>query len=242
MEYLNNIIEYYDELYPVTNEQKDLYNELTKELMPARFLRIGCGTGALEHWLSKNGHDVTGLETNLDMIEAANLRRRLPNMALRFFQMSSLEMTRFLGKGFYNIISCLNDSIIFINDKILLRKFFYDCKVLLAEKGVLVLQFTNFKKYLPKQAFALPVRESIRTKLSSFVSEKAPGEYVLSQELEHCGNKSLKVVENVPISLINVSDIETAAKEAGFTSFEFYGDYKKTPLTENSDNIVCLLR
>ena len=167
------------------NHSSDRYEDLTKNYMPAKVLRVGCGTGSLEHWMSKNGHDVTGIEMNQEMLETANRRRRFPNMALRFFQMSSLEMVRFLGKGFYNVISCLNDDLIFRNDEILVKKFFFDCKTLLAENGVLVLQIENFEKYNLEEDFKLSIRESIRTKLHTKISYR-DGKHFLSQTKTAC--------------------------------------------------------
>ena len=46
MEINQNIAEYYDELYPVTEEQKVFYQKkmiLFKK--PVKFLQIGCGSG-----------------------------------------------------------------------------------------------------------------------------------------------------------------------------------------------------
>ena len=240
MEYINNITEYFDELYSVSKNQKELYEKFTKDYMPAKILRVGCGTGLLEHWLSKNGHDVTGLETNQEMIETANRRRRLPNMALRFFQMSSLEMTRFLGKGFYNVISCLNDELIFKHDKILLRKFFYDCRVLLAEKGNVILSFSNFAKYKDMENYNLPVRESIRAKLETTISQR-DNKFYLSQKLEHYGKKPFPVVKDVEVMPIYKEEVEAFGKEAGFTDIKFYGDWDLSPVTDESDMIVAIL-
>ena len=96
MDFLHNIIEYYDELYPVTEDQKKLYKDLTKDLVPAKILRIGCATGGFEHWLAKEGHDVTGIETSKEMLETANRRRRMPNTAIRFFQLFSIFLSSFL--------------------------------------------------------------------------------------------------------------------------------------------------
>lgn len=241
MEYINNITEYYDELFSVSFPQKKLYEDLIKDYMPAKILRVGCGTGFLEHWISKNGHDVTGIETNQDMIEIANRRRRLPNMALRFFQMTSLEMTRFLGKGFYNVISSLNDDLIFRNDEILVKKFFFDCKTLLAEKGLLVLQITNFEKYNLEGDFKLSTKESIRTKLYTKISYR-DRKYFLSQNLEHYGKKPISVLKDIEIIPLRKADIERFAKEAGFSDIQFYGDWDLSPLTEKSDNIVAIIK
>ena len=241
MEYINNINEYYDELFSVTMPQKKMYEDLTKDYMPAKVLRVGCGTGSLEHWMSKNGHDVTGIEMNQEMLETANRRRRFPNMALRFFQMSSLEMVRFLGKGFYNVISSLNDDLIFRNDEILIKKFFFDCKTLLAEKGTLVLQITNFDKYNLEEDFKLSNKESIRSKLYTKISYR-DGKHFLSQNLEHYGKKPVSVLRDIEIFPLGKADIERFAKEAGFSDIQFYGDWDLSPLTENSNNIVAMLR
>ena len=145
---MKNLAEYYDELYPISQEQQAFYEELLKTYpYPAKLLRIGCGTGYFEHKLARQGYDVTGLEVCSEMLESATRRRRLPVTAIRFFNMSTIEMGRFLGKKFYNIISCLNDRLIFIHDAVLMRKFFYDCKSLLSQNGTLILQLPNFEYF-----------------------------------------------------------------------------------------------
>ena len=148
MEIIQNIIEYYDELYPVTEAQKKFYREQLRNYPdPAKLLRVGCGTGLFEHLLAREGKDVTGIESFQEMLRSANLRRRNQLMSIRFFQMSYLDMARFLGKGFYNLISILDDRIIFIHDKTLLRKFFFDCKQLLAQDGCLIISLYNYRKF-----------------------------------------------------------------------------------------------
>ena len=106
MSNMQNLVEYYDELYPSDENQRRFFTDLlTKYAAPSKFLRIGCGTGNLESYLAKSGIDVTGLDTNKEILESANLRRRFPNMAIRFFQMSTIEMTNFLGKNFFINVS-----------------------------------------------------------------------------------------------------------------------------------------
>lgn len=106
---IQNLIEYYDELFPVTGELKSFYNNLISQYeSPVKFLRVECGTGMLESQLAREGHDVTGIESCQEILRSANLRRRTQLMAIRFFQMSYLDMTKFLGTGFYDVISCLD--------------------------------------------------------------------------------------------------------------------------------------
>lgn len=242
MEYLNNIIEYYEELYPVTENQKSFYTALAGNKMPAHFLRIGCGSGALEHFIARSGHDVTGIDISKEILECANRRRRMPNTSIRFFQMSTLEMTRFLGKGFYNVISCLENKLIFIHDETLLRKFFYDCRQLLATDGHLIIELNNFSKFKSKSKVDLPVRESIRVKLYTELLADDDDGMMLNQELEKTGtNRNLPVLQREPVLPATPDDIKFFAREAGFSNIELYAGFDKSAFTEDSDTALFIM-
>ncbi|HZK20529.1 MAG TPA: class I SAM-dependent methyltransferase [Treponemataceae bacterium] len=236
------MIEYYDELYPVSKGQKDFFNNLfTSYKMPTRFLGIGCGTGSFEHDLALLGHDVTGTDTSAEMLESANRRRRMPNTAIRFFLMSTVEMTRFLGSSFYNCIACLNSKIILIHDQTLLRKFFFDCKSLLSENGTLVLQLGNFTLLEDTNTFTLPVQKSIRASLHSTLEETEDEKYLLTQTIDRGDNRFLPILDKAPIQPITPDIINTYAKEAGFSTITYYNGWTQEPFTGEDANIVCLL-
>ncbi len=241
MEINQNIAEYYDELYPVTEEQKVFYEKKSKLFkMPVKFLNIGCGTGTLEHYLAREGSDVTGLETSQQLLESANRKRRTQLMSLRYFQMSSLEMTRFLGKGFYNVISIPHSRIIFTHDKTLMEKLFYDCRQLLADGGQLVISLFNFGKYKNQKKFELPVRESIRSSLSTSIEERGD-KYYLSQVLENSSGRKFAVAEDVPVYMLLPEEIEQFAGKAGFSKTEFFADFSGKPFDENSEQLLAVL-
>lgn len=243
MELIQNMIEYYEELYPVTDEQKKFYSkEIEKYQTPAKVLRIGCGTGQFENYLAKKGLDVTGLETSRELLDSANRRRRTQLMAIRFFQMSTIEMSRFLGKGFYDIISCLNDRILFIHDETLMKKFFFDCKQLLAPGGELIIQMTNFNHISRAPVVQLSVRESIRAKLFTDIISEENGGIYLKQYVETGNGKLLPVIEKAAIYPLIKEEIEEFAKNAGFKEVSFYGDYNLSPLTDDCENLVCIAK
>lgn len=241
MDYLNNIIEYYDELYPITESQKKLFNDLIQTKMPAHVLRIGCSSGLFEHYLARLGHDVTGIDTSKEMLESANRRRRMPNTAIRFFQMSSIEMTRFLGKGFYDVIGCINDKLLFIRDRTLMRKFFYDCRQLLSPEGSLVIQVPYFEHLPDADSVQLPVRENIRVKLSTSLTRRDDIWY-MQQTLEHAGSRQVPVLRDAEVYPVTASNLKEFAREAGFTSIELYGGFDRSPLTEDSSSVVAVLK
>ncbi len=239
MSLIQNLVEYYDELFPVTDSQKLFYDELMSRcISPVKFLNVNCGTGLFENYLARIGHDVTGLEEQPELIYCANLRRRNQLMSVRFFEMSYLDMTKFLGKGFYNIISCLNDRIMYMHDRTLLKKFFHDCNYLLSSGGFFILSLPNFSKNRSVSMLSLPVRESIRARLFSEVWKSGEDSCFIVQNVETGNGKMLPVQKETPIYALMPDEIENFALEAGFSSVEFYADFNKTPFTGKEDSVV----
>lgn len=242
MESIQNLIEYYDELYPVTPEIFSFYDSLVEQFpKPVKFLNIGCGTGVLENKLSKSMTDVTGLETIKELLESASRKHRNQLMSLRFFQMSTIEMVRFLGKKFYNVISCLNDRIIFVHDKVLLRKFFFDCKQLLADNGIIVLQLTNYDLLKGRDVAALPELSSIRVKLSGKLERLSDEEYVLTKNIETGNGKILPIYSKTAVYPISRAEIEDFSKEAGFKSVEYFADFNRSAFTEDCKSCIAVI-
>lgn len=191
--------------------------------------------------MAKQGADVTGLETISPLLESANRKRRTQLMALRFFQMSSLEMCRFLGKGFYNVISIPNNRIIFTHDSTLMAKLFFDCKQLLAPNGKLILRLPNFEKFRAEPSAKLPEKESIRVRLFTRITTNADGTKFFQQELETGNGKRLIVTQDAQIMPLTKNQIEQYAREVGFSKFGFYGDLQHGEFTKDSDELIVVI-
>lgn len=242
MNYIQEFNEYYDELYPVSDDIKKFYEGLISYYKsPVKFLRIGCGTGSLEHYLSKLGHDVTGIEDFQEMLDSANRRRKFPNMAIRYFYMTSLEMSRFLGKGFYNVITIKDNRIIFIHDPILMRKFFYDCKTLLSPNGKIIIHLSNFKLYKPNPMAKLPELESMRVKLFTQLWQKEEGTYTVDMDLETSTGKMLPLLKDTKVCPLTKEQIQDLAAEAGFSDISFYSTYNKDPFSDDSRSLISVI-
>ncbi|MCH5288449.1 MAG: class I SAM-dependent methyltransferase [Treponema sp.] len=235
-----NIAEYYEELYPVTESQKRFYAEEMQWFpRPVKLLRVGCGTGAFEHYLAREGADVTGLETSQELLESANRKRRTQLMSVRFFQMNTTEMGRFLGKGFYHIISVLDDRLMLIHDPLLIKRFFSDCKQLLARGGHLILSIPNFDKFTAEPLVQLPDRTSIRSSLYTQIWTDKSGRKFVQQDVETGSGRVLPVTKDVPIYPLTAEEIKAFAKEAGLSHCECYADFEETPFSATSDYLVA---
>lgn len=238
---IKNLVEYYDELFPTSETRKKFFSDFSEVFnTPVHFLSIDCGTGLLESILAKKGHDVTGIE-NTELLVSANLRRRSQLMSIRFFQMEKEDMSKFLGKSFYNVISVLNSRIIFMTrDEI--KRFFSDCKKLISENGSIILELINFEKLKDQSMIQLPVRESVRSKLFTEIYEAEDGTRTLTSNVENSSGKILPVLKNVPIYPLMPSEIEQFAEEAGFSSAEFYADFEKSEFTGKEERFIVVIK
>lgn len=241
---IQNIVEYYDELFPVTTAQKRFYDELVKNYSdPVKILSIECGTGVFESILAREGFDVTGIESHADLLHAANMRKRNQLMSIRFFQMDYMDMSRFLGKAFYNIVSILDDRIMMIYDGMLMQKFFRDVRSRLTEGGSFVISLPNFdllQQGLPMQK--LPTRASLRASLFTELWCQEGGQYSVKQNLETGNGKMLPVTEDERAYPLRSAELQDMAREAGFSSAELFADFDKNPFTGQEDGLIALLR
>ncbi len=240
---IQNIVEYYDELFPVTTAQKKFYDELVKNYSdPVKILSIQCGTGVFESILAREGFDVTGIEFHADLLHAASMRKRSQLMSIRFFQMGYQDMSRFLGKGFYNIISILDDQIMMIPDEQQMLQFFRDVRTLLTDGGRFVISLPNFdimNQGIPMQQ--LPTRASMRASLFTELWRNDNGSFYLKQNLETGNGSLLPILEDERSFPLTSGQLAEFARTAGFRRTDLFAGFDKTPFTGQEDGLVALL-
>ena len=243
MDYTQNILEYYDELFPVSSEQKLFYDEILKSFpIEPKVLSIGCGTGVFEHHLSRHNCNVTGIDHIPGLLESAARRHRKPGCSIRFFHMTITEMAHYLGKGFYNVVSCINNRLSPIPNAVQMEQFFRDCRNLLSPNGYFILQVPNYPYFTCQSVAMLPVSESIRSKLYTKLITDDNGTRMLRQ-VETSSGRLVTVVNNEQVYPLASQDIEELALETGFKSTEFYSNFSKAPfIPESSPNITCVMQ
>ncbi|MCR5622068.1 MAG: class I SAM-dependent methyltransferase [Treponema sp.] len=241
---IQNIVEYYDELFPVTTAQKKFYDELVKNYAdPVKILCIQCGTGVFESILAREGFDVTGIEFHADLLHAASMRKRSQLMSIRFFQMGYQDIARFLGKSFYNIISILDDQIMLIPDEELMLQFFRDVRGLLTEGGSFIISMPNFeimKQGIPMQQ--LPTRASMRASLFTELWKNDNGHFYIKQNLETGNGSLLPILEDERSYPLTSSQLKEFAETAGFKNVDLFAGFDKTPFTGQEDGLIALLK
>jgi len=244
------ILEYYDELFPVDENLLPFFLELQKTQKPVsglnnspmcRYLGIGCATGNLENRLAGQGFDITGIDRNPAMIETAKRRMKRGFSTIRFFEMSAIDIRRFLKKGSFHIIGCLGNVLPYICDETLLRKFFYDARELLVPGGNLILQTRNYDGLNTEKPVRIEDKKSVRVTLTRGYTPTEAGRVCLDATLEQGNGQKLVLQKTTEIIPITVDRVKNFAREAGFTSISVYGDFSCTPWTNASPSSIFVL-
>ena len=242
MTFIKNLVEYYDELYPVSGPMKKFYAKFMEQYpAPPKFLHVASGTGSFEFELARLGGDVTGIEVFQPLLTSANLKRRNQMLSVRFFKLSTLEMGRFLGQKFYNVISCLHNRLAFIHDVERMKNFFSDCRALMTDGGTLVLQLYNYKNIKSGLADWIPPKTSIRAALYTAVGQARDGSAFINQELETGNGRIIPILQNESIYPVTAEELAGFAKKAGFSECAFYSDFEGAAFRENAPELICVV-
>lgn len=241
MDYFQNIVEYYDELFPANNQIIDLFKNYQKDFnSPLKVLSIGCATGVLESNLAKNGFDVTGLEVSQPLLDSACLKHKNQLQSLRFFKLSSVKMVNFLGKNFYNVITILNDRVIFTTTPSFFKSTLKDCYSLLSENGTLIIQTLDYQKILAQGKNPFIVKKSIRCTLKNNVISINNNSF-LTQTLE-TPSKKYTVLNKQMVYTKTKKYINKYAKEIGYKSIQFYSSFNLDPVTSQTNEVIIVLK
>ena len=210
---------------------------------PAKFLGVECGPALLTEHLQEK-FDITLTDSYAEFVNIVNTRQSTKENPAHVFNLNPADIARYLGKNFFNVITCLCYRVIFMKDRTLIKKFLFDSKMLLSEGGYLVLDILNFSKYdFSETKIELPAKKSDRASLySSVIKNSDSVQYKLFQHVVTASGKVIDEVKDELICPISMETIRSYAKEVGYSSCEFFNDYKKTPYTADSDKVICVLK
>lgn len=242
MQILEQLAEYYDELLPVPPEKLNFYENLCRAYKPpAHILSLFCGTGLFESALAKFGYDITGVEDSKELIKLANLRRRNQLMSVRFFLMKAEDATEYLGKGFYNLIFLPRSSALYFGGADSFSGYLRELKELLSPDGCVVIETENMERFAGQDRAELPVRQSVRSRLLSELYFGSAGRNV-TINLETGNGEIVNIATAVPVYPAGANELRSSALRAGFGEIELFSGYNREEITEQSENIIAVLR
>jgi len=143
-------------------------------------------------------------------------------------------MKRFLKIRSFNIIACLENTIAYISDETLIRKFFHDSRELLAPGGMLVIQTLNYDSIPDGKPSRLPDRKSVRVSLERGYIPDSEGLLILDASLELGNGRKIILQKTTKVAHLSSAKIKSLAREAGFSDCLMFGSFSGNTWTQES--------
>ncbi|AEF84223.1 putative methyltransferase type 11 [Treponema primitia ZAS-2] len=239
-----DLLEYYDELFPVEKKRMEFIEFLTKNLDPSRPFRvldIGCATGTTALYLARQGMDLVGIDVNETMIQSANRRNREPKSNARFFCMDMRACRSYFPAASFDMILCLGNSLACLNSKGEIDSLFRQVRELLVQDGVFVFELLNYDRIVVGKSGEIPPKETVRVNLTQRYNTIPDGHIRLSTAVLSLNGYPV-FSEDTLLYPVGSRELSSLLRNAPLSGEPFYRDFDKNPLSREAVTLVGTAR
>lgn len=238
MDFYQMIGHYYDDLFPPSQAQISF---LLKQLQPsAKVLDLGCATGGYAIAIAEQGHEVTAIDLDDDMIQILAHKIKDKDLKLKWQtgdirEVGKLEET-------YDLIYCIGNTIVHLENLEEVEVFLKDAHDRLKPGGKLVIQSVNYDRILKNKIQSLPeiVREyPALSFFRRYHHEEGHIRFVGALTVSEGAERKTWTAETQLLPILK-DDLKQAFMKIGFSEMGFYGDFLETPFSIESPALVTL--
>jgi len=241
----DNLLEYYDELFPVDQERITFLEELSRRIRPAnadkssrvQVLDVGCATGTFALALMRRGMDVTGIDANTSMIQSACRRNPEPRTNARFFQMDMREAGSSFAHGRFDMALCLGNTLVHLDGPDAILDFLKQTHNLLRPGGAFVFQTVNYEKIKNENISRLPTIESTRARLEREYRRREDGRISFEATI-YASNGQPVFKDRTALYPATPLEISELLKKAGLKRVDLFEDFSGDTLRGDSLGVV----
>lgn len=232
------IARHYDSIFPTSPATVDFISKCVGET-PKDVLDVACGTGGYSLELVKRGYNLTAIDLNSKMIEELKTRAKKLNLEITCAKCNMLETSKMFAYKF-DAAFCIGNSIVHLNSKEQIEKFFKDIYQVLSSQGKFIAQIVNFDRIFIKNVKSLPTIQDNEIGLifERFYEYNDRSEVNFKTVLSVENEKMVNEINLTPIFSEEIFDMLTTA---GFSKVEFYGDFNFSNYNpENSKALIVV--
>lgn len=232
MTFYQLLSEYYNELFPVT-EQKIKEIQKFIDLSNKSVLDVGCATGELSLKLSEPVKEVVGIDLDQYMIAIAS--KKITNNTT-FKTLNMLDIHK-LERSF-DVILCLGNTLSHLDSLEQVTNFFINCYNSLNDKAYLLFQIVNYTGILDSGIKKFPKKETEHLVFNR-VYKLVDSKILFDMELMNKENGE-SLTSTINLLPLTKEQLELSLNSVGFGNIELYGSYQKEPYDRNSSGIVAV--
>lgn len=231
--FYTSIAKYYQHIFPANPEQV----KFLSTVLPyngAKVLDVGCAIGDLSFALSRFGFPIWAFDFDAEMIQIAQNAKSEETMFPVFEMLDMRLIGDHYPEAFFDTVICFGNTLVhLLNDDDTL-KFIQAAYKVLSPEGKLTIQILNYQHITNNQIKSLPLIDN------EHITFERRYEYENGSDLIDFNTKltikstGQEITNSVKLYAIRQNKLQELLKKAGFGSFEFFGNFKSEPLTNNS--------
>ncbi len=237
--FYSDIADYYEKIFPLKPEPLNfVLTELKNTGEQRHILDVGCSTGQMARVLTENGFYVTGLDLDPAMIRTADNKNQNIGNRPEFRIGTMTDLRAIAGDSFFDGILCLGNTLPHLTHISERRTFFRESYGSLKQNGKLLIQTVNYDHILALRQTSLPAIDNDEIRFERNYLHNGDDKLILfttSLMIKSTGQKTEGSVRLYPLVR---NELHGLIMEAGFSSAEFFGNYKKEPLLPGSPAII----
>jgi len=226
MTFYSEIVKMYNALFPLKKEKETFVHTLIEVEACTSMLDMGCATGTLMASVAPILDDVEGFDLDKNMVIEAKKQCSMANVAVKEGNM--LDLDSLYPKKRFDLVTCFGNTLVHIKSDDLVHVF-KQVKTHLSQAGVFVLQILNYDYILDQKIDTLPPIENEEVKFQrAYKIEGSRLAFITVLTDKRTGSVYPNQIFLYPI---RKNQLETLLRQAGFTQFSYYRNYKKERYT-----------
>lgn len=237
MGFYEQISKYYDYIFPAENTQLDFIRKQAGE-PPKKVLDAACGSGEYSVRLAIDGYDVTAVDIDQAMVDAAKEKAVINNVKTDVLKADLKTIGNTLSGKSFDFIFCIGNSIVHLDDLQEIEASIRQMYDLLQPGGILLLQIVNFDRVLKNSISALPTLRNEKVGLEfirnyRWLEEKQKISFDTILTVQE-NSRSVRYENSVELRPLLRDDLYKMLVNAGFNDIQLYGDFSGTVYDDQS--------
>ena len=216
----------YTAIFPSSQEKVNFIETYLTGSKSQHLLDLGCASGEFVYQLSIPSRDITGVDLDPLMIEVAKSNDLAEHTnRIDFVTSDMLTFLRNCTENSYDLISCLGNTIVYLNGEGELREFLTLSHSSLRKGGNLIIQLLNYSNPTIGPGFTFPVAKSERLEFTRGYTRAANSpnlEFHTSTKDKVSGEIHTDIHTHHPFLSKRIGEL---GREIGFTYTQVFGGY-----------------
>ena len=222
MDFYENLVNYYEKIFPPSAEQAVFIRELTRENPPESLLDIGCASGAFAYRMAAEVNLVEAFDLDEKMVRYA--QENYPAQNLHFRCANMLELCRIYGQQKFDVITCFGNTLVHLTQPEAVEVL-RQIKARLKAGGHFVLQILNYDHIFAERITILPLIENDILTFERTYELLSPDKILFKTRLLIKDGQQV-VDSSIPLYPLGKTELGEYLARAGFSGIRFYKNYQ----------------